>query len=94
MSPETGVTDSCELPCRCRESNPGRLEEQPVLLTAEPSLLLQHCISRCILLICGGGICMWKQVSIEARAVESSEAGVTGSCESHHVCGDRDGRPL
>jgi hypothetical protein len=36
--PETGVTDSCELPCGCWELYLGPLEEQPVLLTAEPSL--------------------------------------------------------
>lgn len=28
----------CELPCECRESNPGLLEEYLVLLTAKPSL--------------------------------------------------------
>ena len=33
-----GVTDSCELPCGFWELNPSPLEEQPVLLTAEPSL--------------------------------------------------------
>ena len=32
------VTDSCELPCWYWELNSGLLEEQPVLLTAEPSL--------------------------------------------------------
>ena len=36
--PGNGVTDSCELPCGCWEVNPGPLEEQPVLLTTEPSL--------------------------------------------------------
>jgi hypothetical protein len=36
--PWTGVTDTCEPPCRYRESNSGPLEEQPVLLTAELSL--------------------------------------------------------
>ena len=40
--PGTGVTDSCELPCGCWELNPGPLEEQPVLLTAEPSPQLLH----------------------------------------------------
>jgi hypothetical protein len=34
----TGITDSCDLLCGCWELNPGPLEEQPVLLTAEPSL--------------------------------------------------------
>ena len=34
----TGVTDSCELLCGCWELNPAPLKEQPVLLTAEPSL--------------------------------------------------------
>ena len=37
-SPGTGFSDSCELPCGCWELNPGPLEEQSVLLTAEPSL--------------------------------------------------------
>ena len=32
------ITDGCELPCGCWELNPGPLEEQPVLLTAELSL--------------------------------------------------------
>ena len=31
-SPGTGITDGCEPPCGCWESNPGPLEEQPVLL--------------------------------------------------------------
>lgn len=39
-SPETGMTDSYELPCGCWELNPGPLEEQPVVLTTEPSLSL------------------------------------------------------
>ena len=34
----TGVTGGCELPCGCWELNPGPLEEQPVLVTTEPSL--------------------------------------------------------
>jgi hypothetical protein len=32
------ITDGCEPPCGCWELNLGRLEEQSVLLTAEPSL--------------------------------------------------------
>jgi hypothetical protein len=36
--PGTGVTDSCELSCGCRELNPVLLQEQPVLLTIEPPL--------------------------------------------------------
>jgi hypothetical protein len=36
----TGVPDSCELPCGFWELNLDPLEEQPVLLTAEPSLQL------------------------------------------------------
>jgi hypothetical protein len=32
------VTDGCEPPCGCWDLNSGPLEEQPVLLTAEPSL--------------------------------------------------------
>lgn len=37
-SPKTGVTDSCKQPCGSWELNVGPLEEQPMLLTAEPSL--------------------------------------------------------
>ena len=33
-----GIADSCELPSGFWELNPGPLEEQPVLLTVEPSL--------------------------------------------------------
>jgi hypothetical protein len=32
------ITDGCEPPCGCRDLNSGPLEEQSVLLTAEPSL--------------------------------------------------------
>ena len=35
---DLGVIDSCQLPCACWELSPGSLEEQSVLLTAEPSL--------------------------------------------------------
>lgn len=33
----TGVTDICELACKCREPNPGSLQEKGVFLTTEPS---------------------------------------------------------
>jgi len=33
-----GGTDAYEASCRCWESNPDPLEEQPVLLSSEPSL--------------------------------------------------------
>ena len=39
-SPATAVTNRCELPCECWELHVGPLEEQSVLLTTEPSLLL------------------------------------------------------
>jgi hypothetical protein len=39
ISSKNGVTDSCELQYRCSELNLCPLEEQPVLLTAEQSLL-------------------------------------------------------
>ena len=32
------IIDGCELPCGCWDLNPGLLEEQPVLLTSEPTL--------------------------------------------------------
>jgi hypothetical protein len=38
MSLGTGVTNDCELPCGCWEATLGSLSQQPVLLTAEPSL--------------------------------------------------------
>jgi hypothetical protein len=34
--PDTGIMDGCEPPYRCWGSNPCLLQEQPVLLTAEP----------------------------------------------------------
>jgi hypothetical protein len=38
-TPEDGIrTDGCEPPCGCWELNSGPLEEQSVLLTAQPSL--------------------------------------------------------
>ena len=37
-SPVTGVPDGSELPCGYWELDPGPLEEQPMLLTTEPSL--------------------------------------------------------
>jgi len=36
-SPETGVTASCKLPFGSWELNLGSLEDEPVLLTSEPS---------------------------------------------------------
>ena len=32
------ITDGCEPPCSCWELNSGPVEEQPMLLTSEPSL--------------------------------------------------------
>lgn len=37
-APGTEVTDGCKLPCRCWVSNPGPLEQQPVLVNAESYL--------------------------------------------------------
>jgi hypothetical protein len=36
--PRNGVMHGCELPCGCCKRNLGPLQEQQVLLTAEPSL--------------------------------------------------------
>lgn len=36
--PQTGVTDGCTPSCGCCDSNLLPLEEQPVLITTEPSL--------------------------------------------------------
>jgi hypothetical protein len=36
---ETGITGGCEPPCGCWKLDPGPLQEQPVLLTAEPPYL-------------------------------------------------------
>jgi hypothetical protein len=47
--PETGVTNGFELQYGCWESYLGPLEEQPVLLTTEPSLLP---LSEIIFLLC------------------------------------------
>jgi hypothetical protein len=40
------ITDGCELPCGCWELNSGPEEEQPVLLTSEPSLQLLIYLNR------------------------------------------------
>jgi hypothetical protein len=40
--PWTEVTEGCELPLGCWEMNQGPLQEQWVLLTAEPSLQAQE----------------------------------------------------
>lgn len=37
-SPGSRVTGSCEAPCGCHKLNLGLLQEQQVLVTAEPSL--------------------------------------------------------
>jgi hypothetical protein len=42
-TPGTGLIDSFELPCGCWELNTHLLEEQSVLLTADPSLQPQVC---------------------------------------------------
>jgi hypothetical protein len=36
------ITDGCEPPCGCWDLNSGPSEEQPMLLTTEPSLQPQH----------------------------------------------------
>lgn len=36
--PGNRIANSCEVPCGCWVLNPGPLEEQPVVLTTEPSL--------------------------------------------------------
>ena len=56
-SPETVVTDGCELPPGCWQLNPGLLEEQPVLLTTESGflfvLLFLFCVCTFLLLVVG-----------------------------------------
>ena len=42
------ITDGCEPPCGCCEQNLGSLEEQPVFLTAEPSLQPQNRILKTV----------------------------------------------
>ena len=43
------TTDGCKPPCSCWELNSGPLEEQPGLLTSEPSLQpLVYCMHACI----------------------------------------------
>lgn len=43
-SPGTGVTDGCEPPCGCCESNLCPLEEQQMLLTPKPALQPSFCV--------------------------------------------------
>lgn len=60
-TPETGVTDSCEAPCGCRELNSGPLQEQYVFLTAELSLSSPQIV----------------YALIKAMSLSVSQAGVT-----------------
>lgn len=46
-SPESGVTEGCELPCGCWELNLGCLEEQQVLFTTVPSLQPPFYFKKC-----------------------------------------------
>jgi hypothetical protein len=48
------ITDGCEPPCGCWKSNLGPLEEQSVLLTAEPCLLplKEFCFCFFFLFVC------------------------------------------
>lgn len=68
-----GVVDSCELPCGCSELNPGRLEEQSVLLTAEPSLqpplstFLVDCYSYVHAQVCASVLRVGREVSQRPR---------------------------
>lgn len=41
-SPGTSNTGGCQLPCECWEPNPRPLQEQHLLLTADPVLQLQN----------------------------------------------------
>lgn len=50
-SPGTGIAGGYEVPCGCWEVNLSPLEQQPVLLTTEPSLHLQNHILKIIIII-------------------------------------------
>jgi hypothetical protein len=61
------ITDGCEPPCGWWELNSGPLEEQPVLLTTEPSLQafnlpfhssIYVCFL-CVVCVCGVHVCIW-----------------------------------
>jgi hypothetical protein len=47
------ITDGCEPPCGCWELNSGPLEEQSVLLTAEPSLQPRFYVLFCFVFLDG-----------------------------------------
>jgi hypothetical protein len=48
----TKATDNCELPCGFWELNPGPLEEQPRLLTTQPSLQPRAVCLFCFFVFC------------------------------------------
>lgn len=57
--------DSCEPPHRCWRSNPGHLEEHPLLLTAEPSLSpcwFFETVSHSVHAVTSGGNTLWSHV--------------------------------
>ena len=49
------ITDGCEPPCSCWDLNSGPLEEQSVLLTAEPSSVQPHAAP-----FLAGPACLWE----------------------------------
>jgi hypothetical protein len=67
---ETGVTDGCQVPCGCWELNLRPLEEQTVLLTGEPSLLLPLSFIRFVIhpSVC---VCRCHGVHMELRGCKS-----------------------
>ena len=62
------VLHGCEPPCGYREMNPGPLPEQPVPLTAEPSL-------RSILALCWSEQPIVKHNGVQCFPVESFQLG-------------------
>jgi hypothetical protein len=80
-TPETGVMNSCELPCGCWESIPGLLEEQLVLLTLEPSLRPRKEWFFCLFLFFETGflcIALGVQAGLELRNPPASASQVLG----------------
>ena len=69
----TGITDSYELPCRCWELNPGpRQEEQPVLLTMEPSLAQRDILASGIFYIFRDYYCLMTAKLISSKNSHTS----------------------
>ena len=86
------IMSGCEPPCGCWDLNSGPLEEQSVLLTAEPShqpLRFIFNFYLCVCMFLMSCVChVYGCPRGSEKGVRFPEAGVSASCESPEDVGD------